>query len=108
MYFKYLKEREGYDVFEEEGVGFFTYKFLEDTKVYIRDVFIVGEFRGSTREGVHFYQKFEKFLKESGAYTIYGSAVPSLDCTRSVAAMIKMGYKINNCTDDFISLIKEI
>lgn len=106
MMAKYYEEREGFSTYETDK-GFATFKIRGD-ECYIKDIFIMPEHRRSGH-AFEIGNEITKIAKENKCTALTGSVVPSLKgSTESMQALIKFGFKLNHCTNDFIVLVKEI
>lgn len=106
MYAEYYKERQGFDTLETES-GFCTYKIYGD-ELYIKDIFILKQFRRSG-EAFKIGELMTEIAKANDCKRLTGSVVPNLNgSTESMAGLIKFGFKLHSSAENFISLVKEI
>lgn len=106
LYADYIKEREGFEIIENEH-GFFTYK-ISGEECYIRDIYIK---RGSRRLGIatDMADELAKTAKDNGCKFLTGTCVPStMGATESMKAMFSYGFRIHSATSDMIVLMKEL
>lgn len=110
MYADYLREEEGREVYEEPGVGFFTYKVNGD-EFFVGDIWIAPEKRG---QGLvkNFYYKSMKLAKESGCSYISANIFVEPHNQEKAARKVHMlylnGYNIKQAHNNVILMIKEI
>ncbi len=105
-YGKYILEREGKSILENEH-GFFTYK-IHGEECYIEDIFIKKESRRIGAATV-LATLITRIAIEKGCKYLTGTCVPSTNgATESLKAMLSYGFNIHSCTTDKIILIKEL
>lgn len=106
MWSEYIKEREGFETLEtEKGVA--TYK-ISGEECYIKDIYVSKDHRKSG-EGSRIGDIISDIARINGCTRLTGSVVPSLNgSTESLAALIRYGFKIHSCAQDFIILVKEL
>ena len=106
MYAKYVIEREGISIIESE-VGFVTYYFIND-QCYIKDLYIDEKYR-RTGEGFKFGDEISKIAKDKGCTKSYGTVCPTSNgSTESLKGLLKYGFKLDSCINNFIALVKEL
>jgi GNAT superfamily N-acetyltransferase len=107
-YANYVKEREGFEVIENEK-GFFEFKINSDD-CYIRTMYVAPEFRahGAAKELAHLV---EETARANGCKYLVGTIIPSLNKTQATESMgiqLKYGFKIEAAHEDVIILRKEL
>jgi len=107
LYAQYLCERTN-DFILEDDHGFATYRYLDDNKVYIIDIFVEKEFRKNGIATV-IANKIAKQAKRDGRTLLIGSVQPSAkNSSESMKALLAYGMKIESSGQDFIILRKDI
>lgn len=105
-YQKYLEEREGYSLIEDEN-GFASYKIFGD-ECYIRDIFVVKGARDQ-KVGSGYCDQIVEIAKAAGCKYLTGTVVPEAKgSTVSLMAIIKYGFKLHSSTQEKIVLMKEL
>ena len=107
MFAEYLKEKTDDQIIETEK-GFVTYCFTNESDCYIKDVYILPQFRnmGAMTE---FGDQITLTAKAANKKRLLGSVIPSnKNSTASMKALFAYGMKIDSATNDFILLSKEI
>ena len=106
MWADYFREREGFETVETDK-GMATYK-ISGEECYIKDIFILKEHRRSG-EAFKIGDHIAEIAKINGCKRLTGSVVPSLKgSSESMMGLIKYGFKLHSCTQDFIVLVKEL
>jgi predicted GNAT superfamily acetyltransferase len=106
LYAQYLKDREEYEIVENE-FGFATYKVFEN-EVYIRDIYVVPEKRKvgmakTMADQVCFY------AKQKGAQKLIGSVdITASGATDSLKVLLAYGMSIQSLNGSMIYLFKMI
>lgn len=105
-YADYIKEREGFDIIEDQ-YGFATYKIFGE-ECYLRDIYVTPQYRRSSI-AMSYCDQIEQIAKESGCKFLTGSiAIGANGNTESLKAVLAAGFKLQRTTMDGIILIKEI
>lgn len=105
-YAAYIKERWGTEVIEDER-GFVSFRPAKDGML-IEDIYVIPELRS---KGVarHFGEEVTKIAKNRGFSKLYGTVATSAPYSEyNVTSYIKWGFKIANCQNNVIYLVKEI
>lgn len=107
-YANYVKEREGFEVLENDK-GFFEFK-IDGENCYIRAMYIAPEFRsaGAAKELAAWV---EETARVNGCKYLTGTIIPSLNkaqASESMGIQLKYGFKIESVHDDLIILRKEL
>ena len=106
LYGKYLLERENINILETE-IGFATYLF-ENDYVYIKDIFVLKEYRNA-KTASDMADKIAEIAKQKGYKKMLGSVCPSTNgSTSSIQVLISYGFKVIQSTENMIYFIKEI
>ena len=106
QYGDYIKERLGDEIIESE-LGFITYVVNKDN-VYVKEVYIVPEFRGRHAASELCNQVVDK-AAGLGLTKIYGSVVPSANGSNtSLKVLLAYGFVLDSAADNFIILRKDI
>lgn len=105
-YAKYLKEREDFDIVEND-LGFASYKCLPK-ECYIRDLYVVPEARKSN-EASRLADRIVEIAKSKGIKILTGS-VSTLDKNKQVNIQVltKYGFKQFKQIGELIWFVKEI
>lgn len=107
MYGQYIKEHRGDDIIESDK-GFVTYRFLNDSQVYIIDIWIKPEFRRD-----HYATELANLVvsvaRKKNCREVIGSVVPQANnATDSMKILLKYGMILKSATSDLIVFGKEI
>ena len=106
MYSQYVKEREGVETVELE-TGFYSYK-LEDSCLFIVDLFVLPEFR-SKKVGSEYGEQLEAIAKKNGKNVILCAAsLAAKNSEDAINFILSNGYKIINVTLSEIYFKKEL
>lgn len=106
LYGDYIKEREGYDIVENEK-GFATFS-VQGVECYLRDLYVRPEFR---KEGVAsaLADEVQKRAKDMGATILVGSVCSGMNgANESIKVLQAYGMKLCGTNNDFIYFNKEI
>ena len=106
-YAKYIEEREGKYIYEDEK-GFATYVFNTKDECYIMDIFVQKEYR---KEGMAAYytDEIEKIAKERGCTYLVGSVSPKANnSTQSLQFMLSLGFTLDSCINNLIFFKRDI
>ncbi len=107
LYAEYLAERLGDHIIENEK-GFATYRYTDETTVYIVDIYVRPDFR---KQGVagDIADYIMELAKKKGCTKMLGSVVPSAKgSTESIKVLLGYGMSVDSCTNDFILFRKAI
>lgn len=106
LYAQYISEREGKHILEH-AQGFATYMFMEKG-CYIEDIFVQKEYR-KTGVAAHLADQIVEIAKEKGYTKLFGSVVPSANnSTESLEVLLAYGFRLDNTSNNFILMVKEI
>jgi hypothetical protein len=106
LYAKYIKEREDFEIIEDEK-GFVTF-FFNESSVFVRDLYIAEEHRGF-EVLLDLSNRLETLVQERGFKLLIGQVVPSMKgATRSMKALLKLGYEIHSSDNEKIVMVKEL
>ncbi len=107
MYAKYLKERTN-DHIIENSFGFATYRYLDESTVYIIDIY-VGE---KIRKSGHATQMADKIAEEAklkGCTKMLGTVIPSTkNSTLSMHVLLGYGMTLQSADKDLIVFKKDL
>ena len=107
LYGDYLRERTFDEIIETEK-GFATYRFMDDSCVYIIDIYVKPEFRKSGAAS-DIADTIVEIAKKRGCYKLMGSVVPSTKgSTTSLKVLLGYGMSLESSSNDFIIFSKEI
>jgi hypothetical protein len=107
MYADYLKEHRGDHLIENE-FGFAVYRFLNETQVYIVDIYVVPEQRKS-HEASTIADAIVVVAKARGCSELLGTVVPSANkSTESLKVLLGYGMRLKSASDDLIIFSKGI
>lgn len=105
-YAKYIKEREGKSIVEDEN-GFATYSFQEHM-VYIEDIYVIPEKR-KMNVASKYADIIAEEAKKLGYNQLLGSVVPTANgATTSLKVLLGYGFKVYAASDNIIYFIKDI
>jgi GNAT superfamily N-acetyltransferase len=107
MYFEYIKEKMGRDVYIYEDKGFATYE-IRDKELYVVDAYVKPEYR---RQGVirKMFEHGIQVAKENGCTHITCAVEPHLNNPeQSMTAFLHIGFKIFRSLEGWIILKKDI
>jgi len=106
LYGKYIKEREGFEIIEDE-CGFATYVINGD-ECYLRDIYVLPEHR-KTKVASSYSKIIEEIAKDKGCKFLTGTVYLGANgSTESLMAVMKAGFKLASTTKEKIILIKEL
>lgn len=107
LYGQYLTEKTN-DLIFETPEGFATYRYLNETTVYIVDIFVIPtERKGGA--ATFMADHIVKEAKARGCKEVIGSVVPSAkNSTTSLRVLLGYGMTLANAQNDFIVFKKEI
>lgn len=107
LYAQYITEKTA-DLIFETPEGFATYRYINETTVYIVDIFVIpAERKGGAATFMADY--IVKEAKAKGCKEVIGSIVPSAkNSTMSLRVLLGYGMTLANAQNDFIVFKKEI
>lgn len=107
-YALYIKEREGFDIIENEK-GFLTYFHDEPlNSLFLGDIFIKKEFR---KKGIatEFVNSAEKIAKEKNCLSLTGRIHPPVpNSTASMKLFLKLGFELSTIAGGLIYIVKKV
>ena len=107
LYAKYVKERLNDECIESDK-GFCTYRYLNDGKVYIVDIYVVPEHRNS-KEASEMADLVAAKAKEKGCKELIGTVQPSAKhSTESLKVLLGYGMTLDSSTNDLIVFKKAL
>lgn len=107
MYAQYIKEKTT-DFIVEYNSGFATYRFVDDTTVYILDIWIDPVYRKEGRASV-IADHICDIAKAKGCTMLLGSVVPSSKgATDSIKVLLSYGMHVHSAVNDMIFFKKEL
>lgn len=107
LYADYIQERTN-DLIKECQGGFCTYRYLNETEVYIVDIFVIPEMR-QTGLASNLADEVVKEAKEKGCTTLIGSVSPSCKgSTISMKVLLGYGMLLHSAGQDYILFKKLI
>lgn len=107
LYAHYLAERTDDRMLETEQ-GFVIYRFLEDKRCYIIDIFVVPACRQSGA-ATSLANKVVDIAKAKGCIELLGTVRPSAkSSTTSLAVLLGYGMQLHSATQDCIVFRKDI
>jgi len=107
LYADYIAENTHGHVIETEK-GFASYVFSDEKTCYIKDIYVVPEFRHE-REASDIADHIERLAKARGCTSLLGSVVPSAKgSTTSLKVLLAYGFKLESSSSDFILFRKGI
>jgi GNAT superfamily N-acetyltransferase len=99
-------EREGFSTIEVPE-GFATYR-TRGTETYLRDIYVLPEFRKSGI-AARLTRLVEEAAKAEGATILTGTVDPGANgATDGLAAMLAYGFKLHSCATDRIVVFKDL
>lgn len=99
-YSMYLKERENFDIVEDE-FGFASYQ-IEGTNCYVRDVFVVSNLR-QCGHATKYVDKIMRIAASNGCKYLSTSVCPTgAGSTDSLKAVLGYGFRLFSAQDNFI------
>ncbi len=105
-YGNYIKEREGFEIAENEK-GFATYQITGEI-CYLRDIYVAAEFRKENVASA-LADKISEWAKQLGCKILVGSVCPgSLGDTASLKVLLAYGFQLSHLGDGLIYFKKEI
>lgn len=107
LYANYVRERENQNIIETEK-GFATYELKENGDCYLRDIYVLPEFR---KDGIArtMSEQVEQVAIEKGCVRMVGSVcIDTNNSTESLKAILAVGYKLFSIQGNMIFLVKEI
>ncbi len=106
LYGQYIKEREGFEILEDEN-GFATYK-ISGKECYIRDIFVKPEFRKMNLAS-KYADEIAEIAKKLGCTHLSGTVAPMANgSTQSIQVLLGYGFKLLSSDNQKIVFIKEI
>ena len=107
MYGDYIRELVGDHIYETEQ-GFATYRFTDDTTVYIIDIYVLPKFRNaSVASDMAAY--IEEIARARGCTKMLGSVVPSNKSSAgSMKVLLAYGMVPESSTNNFILFRKDL
>jgi len=108
MYKDYFEKRTGGVYFENE-YGFITFHYLNETTMFIEDVYIKPEFR-QQGHGFQLVKHVENIAKETNRNKVMTTVDLSLPLSRDVGVLSSfgIGMKISHVSGSFLYFIKDI
>lgn len=106
LYAKYLKEREGFSIIEDEK-GFATY-LITGEECYVRDAYVLPQFRDE-HVASGYTDQIAKIAKDQGCKFLTGTVYTKANgASKSLMAIMKYGFSIHASDQQKIILIKEL
>lgn len=106
LYGAYIKEREDFDIVENE-FGFATFQINGDS-CYIRDIYVVPAMR-NREVASELADQIAKIAKENGCIRLTGSVCPQAKgATASLCVLLGYGFKLMASRENFVLFEKEI
>jgi predicted GNAT superfamily acetyltransferase len=108
LFAKYILEREGKSIVEDER-GFATYLFYPDLEaVYIEDIFVSQEFRNQN-VARDYADQISAEAKLKGYKYLLGSVSPKANqATASLKVLLAYGFELDSVTKDLIYFKKRL
>lgn len=107
LYARYLNERAGDQIIEKEG-GFVTYRYLNESQVYIIDIFVLPDERQKGYAS-KLADEVAAEAKAKGCKEMLGTVVPQAkNSTVSLKVLLGYGMSLDKAANDLIILKKEI
>lgn len=107
LYADYIKERNGDEIVESE-IGFASFRYLNETQVYIIDIYIKPQFR-KARAASTLADMIIELAKVKGCKELLGSVVPSSkSATDSLKVLLGYGMSIQSASAEMIIFKKDI
>lgn len=107
LYAEYIKERTN-DKILELDVGFATYRYLNQSQVYIVDIYVKEEHR-KVGFAASIADRIAKEAKQNGCTEMIGTVVPSTkNATASISILIAYGMSLISSSNDLIVLKKDL
>ena len=106
LYAKYIKEREGLELYETE-FGYFTYKFVGE-ECFLANICVASEHRGQGHSG-ELIDALSELAKESGAKFI-SSNVDLRDpgASHTLLCALGLGFKVIKAEYGILAIVKKI
>jgi GNAT superfamily N-acetyltransferase len=106
MYGQYIKEREDFDILEDD-YGFATYKIINN-ECYLRDIFVIKQFR-QHNHATKLADTVSKIAKDAGCLRLLGTVAPSASgSSLSMKLLLDYGMRLKSSSNDFIVLEKDL
>lgn len=106
LYGQYLKEREGFEIIEND-YGFASYKCIGQ-ECYLRDLYVVPNKRKS-HVASDLADQICEIGKQNGCKYLSGSVSPEdPNATRNIQVLIAYGMRLVRSTNDLLWFIKEL
>lgn len=107
-YAKYIREREGKKIVEDDR-GFAVYSILDDLKaVYIEDIYVRPEFRNQNVAS-DYADKIAAEAKSNGFQTLIGTVKPTANSsTASLKVLLAYGFELASSEHDAIYFRKAL
>lgn len=106
LYAQYIKERENFEIIEDE-FGYATYRIVGE-ECYVRDVFVLPECRQKNHAS-GYVDKISEIAKTEGCTHVTTTVSPLAEgATTSLKAILGYGFKLLNSKEDRIVFVKEI
>lgn len=107
LYAEYIKEKLDDNCMETE-LGFATYRYLNDNKVYIIDIYVKPEYRKS-KIASDLADLIAQEAKEKGCKEMLGTVIPSAKgSTNSLKVLLGYGMTLVSSDKDLIIFKKEL
>jgi len=107
MYGDYIQEVVGDHIYETDQ-GFATYRFTDDSTVYIVDIYVVPKFRNQSVAS-DMAASIEEIARARGCTKMLGSVVPSNQSSAaSMRVLLAYGMVPESSTNNFILFRKDL
>lgn len=107
LYSNYLEEKTNDHIIETDK-GFATYRFVDESTVYILDLYVLPDFR-QTGTASLIADSIVEIAKKKGCTSLLGSVVPSnKNSTTSLKVLLAYGMSLQSSSNDFIVFKKGI
>ncbi|MEZ0208561.1 MAG: GNAT family N-acetyltransferase [Candidatus Paceibacterota bacterium] len=108
LYARYILEREGKSIIEDER-GFATYSFLPDLRaVYIEDIFVDKAFRNQNVAS-EYADQIATEAKSKNYKQLIGSVDPrAIGATSSLKVLLAYGFQLDSVAENLIYFKKQI
>lgn len=107
LYGDYIKEHRGDEIIETKQ-GFATYRYIDDTTVYLIDIYVIPDYRKSNAAS-DMADEVVKAAKLRGCNKLLGTVVPTANnSTVSLRALLGYGFTLKSSANDLIIFEKGI
>jgi predicted GNAT family acetyltransferase len=106
LYADYLKERENFEIIENE-MSFASYQ-IQGESLYIKDIYILPELRGQGM-ATDLADQIVMIGKEKGCKFIIGTVSPKdPEATRNLKVLLAYGFHLFRSTEDLIYFMRDL